>query len=44
MYGQKIPIHHYAFINVNLTFYSIDRSNNEKYLCDSSFEIYFLRK
>ena len=44
MYGQNSAIHHYAFINVNLTFYSIDRNTNEKYLCDSSFKMYFLRE
>ena len=38
MYGQnRATYYYYAFINVNLTFYS----TNKKYLCDSNFEVCF---
>ena len=34
----------WPFIYANLTFHSIDRSTDKKCLCDSNFEMHFLRE
>ena len=33
-----------AFIYVSFVFYSIVRGTNKKYICDSNFEMHFLRE
>ena len=38
MYGENRFIHHQAFVNVNLVFYSLDISTNKKNLCNSNFD------
>ena len=44
MHGQNRAIYYQDFVYPNLTSYSTDRSTNKKYLCESSFEMYFLRE
>ena len=45
MYGPILAIHK-AFVIIETPPYllKIDRSMNKKYLCDSNFEIHFLRE